>query len=177
MTGTSSRCYRLIMGARRERPVPDLTGSTLKYVGDNHYVDTVTGLMLSRIGHPSVHGYEKALHEGREEFVHRIVAEAVHGPCPAGRNVNHRDGVKSNNRPDNLEYVTQGEQIAHSYAAALRPRAKHPNSGSKTKLTPEQIEAIRSAPAGSVQVLAKQLGISRGHAYNIRGGFRCPASS
>lgn len=133
--------------------------------------------MLSRIGHPSIIGYEKVMHNGREEAVHRIVAEVVHGPCPDGKNVNHVDGVKSNNRPDNLEYATQSEQVAHSYAAALRPRTRHANSGTRTRLSRAQIEAIIDAPIGMVQVLAAEFGISRGYAYNIRGGLRCPQSS
>lgn len=52
---------------------------------------------------------------------HRLVAEAVYGPCPEGLEVNHKDGIKTNNNPDNLEYVTQLENMQHSYQIGLRP--------------------------------------------------------
>jgi hypothetical protein len=38
--------------------------------------------------------------------VHQVVAIAFHGEPPAGLVVNHKNGVKTDNRPDNLEYVT-----------------------------------------------------------------------
>lgn len=45
--------------------------------------------------------------------VHRLVASAfVDG---VGQDVNHKDGNKTNNRADNLEWATRSENIAHSY--------------------------------------------------------------
>src|SRR5580692_9751168 len=43
--------------------------------------------------------------------IHTLVARAFIGPQPPGTHVNHKDGVKTNNRVENLEYVTpQGNQ-------------------------------------------------------------------
>lgn len=52
---------------------------------------------------------------------HRLVAEAVYGPCPEDMQINHKDGIKINNRPDNLEYVTLLGNMQHSYRIGLRP--------------------------------------------------------
>ena len=38
-------------------------------------------------------------------YVHHLVATAFIGPCPRGKEINHKDAVKRNNRSDNLEYV------------------------------------------------------------------------
>lgn len=47
--------------------------------------------------------------------VHQLVAAAFIGPKPKGKEVNHKDGNKKNNRADNLEYCTRSENILHSY--------------------------------------------------------------
>jgi hypothetical protein len=49
-------------------------------------------------------------------LVHRVVMFAFYGPPPCGRklDVNHKDGDRSNNTPENLEWCTQRENTMHS---------------------------------------------------------------
>ena len=42
-------------------------------------------------------------------YLHRVVWESVHGAIPDGLQLNHIDGVKTNNAIANLELVTQSE--------------------------------------------------------------------
>ena len=51
----------------------------------------------------------------RCRLAHRLVAQAFHGPIPGGKQVNHKNGDKTDNRPENLEYVTCGENVRHAY--------------------------------------------------------------
>ncbi len=60
----------------------------------------------------------------RDEFktylIHRLVAE-VFCPNPYDKpNVNHKDGNRLNNRADNLEWVTQQENVQHAIEMGFR---------------------------------------------------------
>jgi hypothetical protein len=52
-------------------------------------------------------------------FISNIVASAFIGPKPKGLQVNHIDGVKSNNRLENLEYVTDKANKQHAVRIGL----------------------------------------------------------
>ena len=46
-------------------------------------------------------------------LVHRFVASAFLGPCPRGYCVAHKNGVKTDNRIENLKYATRSENALH----------------------------------------------------------------
>lgn len=52
--------------------------------------------------------------EAKDLRIGRLVCEAFNGPCPEGKQCNHKDGVKLNDTPTNLEWVTPSENITHS---------------------------------------------------------------
>lgn len=72
---------------------------------------------------------------GKIRTVHSLVAEAFLGPRPAPRDgyrieANHIDGVKSNCRSGNLEWLTQLENAHHAAQAGLS--ASGERHGSRT---------------------------------------------
>jgi hypothetical protein len=98
--------------------------------------------------------------------VHRVVCEAFNGPPPApGLTVNHKSGVKTDNRPANLEWATQAENEAHATANGLKAiGARNWNA----KLTPEAVQNIRRRRAGKgrknrtpVRVLMAEYGVCK----------------
>lgn len=51
-----------------------------------------------------------------KEYVHRLVALVFIPPVVGKNYVNHKDGVKTNNHTDNLEWCTQSENVRHGLA-------------------------------------------------------------
>lgn len=56
-----------------------------------------------------------------QRYVHRLVAEAF---LEGEGEVNHIDGDRTNNKADNLEWVTHQQNIQHSYDVLHRPPAR-----------------------------------------------------
>lgn len=102
------------------------------------------GALLSagtdKIGYSFVILYYKA--RCTPHRVHRLVADRFISPCPAGLEVNHKDGDKSNNRASNLEYITHRQNILHAIGNGAWPSHAGEKSGN-AKLTNEQVREIR----------------------------------
>ncbi len=65
-------------------------------------------------------GYRCVKMNNKTIGLHRLVAIGFIGPVPDGKVVNHIDGNKHNNSPDNLEYVTISENVKHAIMMGLR---------------------------------------------------------
>jgi hypothetical protein len=58
------------------------------------------------------HTYYGTMYSGKNYKVHRLVCEAFFGPAPEGKNVViHLDEDATNNRPSNLKWGTQKENL------------------------------------------------------------------
>lgn len=87
-----------------------------------------TGFYMSKEkilnGHIITNGYMQIELQGKPLLVHRLVAEAFILNHENKPQVNHIDGDKTNNRVDNLEWVTNGENQIHAYKNGLNKRSE-----------------------------------------------------
>ena len=54
-------------------------------------------------------------------FIHRLVAEVFDLPRAGGRFVNHKNGNRKDNRPENLEWVSHASNVLHAHRSGLIP--------------------------------------------------------
>ena len=104
------------------------------------------------------------------KYVHQLVARAfIPNPKNLGT-VNHKDCVPTNNRVDNLEWMTVGDNIRHAHAAGIFSPVKNPKI--RSKLTPEAAEEIRRryAAGDNVNDLAAEFGVTSGVVSKIGQG-------
>ena len=95
---------------------------------------------------PNAQGYPQILlsNGGKTTSVrvHVLVLESFVGDRPEGKNCNHKNGIKYDNKLSNLEWVTYKENVIHSYSNGLK-HGKKGMSSHRSKLTDDQIVEIR----------------------------------
>lgn len=94
--------------------------------------------------------------------VHRLVALAFHGPCPDGYDVCHRNGVRADNRPENLYYGTRSQNNLDKRAHGTDHNARkthcihgHAFDAINTRWTPDGNRACRTCAASRKSKVAK----------------------
>lgn len=160
------------------RPV---AGATRYSVSDCGRVKGEFGEMkrghIDKNGYPMVHILRD---DGRSggRWVHKLVAEAFLGPCPSGKECDHKDRDRTNPRLTNLHYVTHQQNIDNS---AGTPGEAH----GLAKLTEAEVREILALPPAprwgrrgkgnhpnSVISIAERYGISDVTVLQIRRGER-----
>lgn len=107
--------------------------------------------------------------------VHVLILEAFHGPRPDGLEGCHTNGIRTDNRPENLRWDTP----ASNYADRNRHGSLKGERNGRAKLTVEQVRAIRaeyvyrSVTAGT-PALARKYGLNQKTVFDIITGHHWP---
>lgn len=99
-------------------------------------------------------------------YIHDLVASAFIGKKPEGASVNHKNGVKRDNRPENLEYVSHAENMRHAAESGLIVRGEDHPAHKMTEAGVRQLRDDRKAGL-SYSRIAKKHGLSIATAYQI----------
>ena len=107
--------------------------------------------------------------KGKMYKVHRLVARAFIGVCPTGYDCCHINGIKDDNRVENLKYGTRSENEMDKVGHGKDQRGiKHWNS----KLTPKHITVIKQLYdlRISQQKIAELFGLTQQGVYDVLKG-------
>jgi hypothetical protein len=97
--------------------------------GSEGYIVSSHGRLMNNknkmfLGNTGEQGYVRVSVNEKLYRMHILVAQAFHENPNNKPHVNHKDGNRSNNHVDNLEWCTHSENMQHAYDTGLNPRRK-----------------------------------------------------
>lgn len=137
------------------------------------YKDGRSGMLKAGILNGAVMkvGYRMVSVGDAKYLVHRLVAEAFHGTPQDDmvyKTVNHKNGDKLDNRPENLEWATYKANCAHARQTGLN--RQHGMNTNLSKYTDQFIDAVRNVHAAyqpNWEELGRLFGLTGTHARQI----------
>jgi hypothetical protein len=114
-------------------------------------------------------GYKKInfFPNGRQKkcYSHRVVWETFVGPIPIGLEVNHKNGIRDDNRIENIELLTHSENILYSKNILKTNYATFGNA----KITKENFSAVflLREEGKTHKQIALQVGLKKSQVGNI----------
>ncbi len=117
--------------------------------------------LMKTASHPRGYQIITMYTEGKRKcyYAHRLIASAFIDEIAGKLQINHINGIKSDNRISNLEIVTQAQNIKHrSESLGIKKKPK----ATVRKLDPEKAAQIREKRAAGMTMskLASQYGVS-----------------
>lgn len=137
------------------------------------YKDGRAGMLKAGLLNGSVGpvGYRVVSVGPQKYAVHKLVAEAFHGAAQSGmayQTVNHKNGDKLDNRPENLEWASYRSNNRHARETGLCKQ--HGTNTNLSKYSDQFIEAVRNVHAAykpNWEELGRLFGLTGAHARQI----------
>lgn len=152
---------------RIKRPAQTITYESIRGTIARPYSEKILNGAVAQTGYLKIgysHGSSKTTAN-----VHSIIAKAFLGERPYGSVINHKNGIKTDNRPDNLEYCSNAENIKHAFDLGLN-NCKGVDHHSAT-LTSDQLAFIRENLGKLTQrEIANQCGVGEHIISNVKLG-------
>lgn len=116
-------------------------------IAEENYIAYPSGNIYNFHGHKMIgatgrDGYKHVIINGKNKDVHRVIADTFLEKEEGKEQINHKNGIKTDNSIDNLERCTRSENLKHAYNLGLekiRNGEEHPNH----KLTAANVDYIR----------------------------------
>jgi|WetSurMetagenome_2_1015567.scaffolds.fasta_scaffold572974_2 hypothetical protein len=110
-------------------------------------------------------------------LVHNIVAVAFVENPENLKEVNHVDGIKSNNKSGNLEWSTRSENILHAFRLGLIKRAFGKANKKSKPVLQYSLNGIFIKEYESANIAARELNINFGNICSVCRGDRVKAAN
>lgn len=141
---------------------PDYT-----FLADGSVYSGITGKILRPIRMGEYVGHHLRNRNGlrKSRYLHRLIAEAFHGPCPDGHQCRHLDGNRSNNASGNLAWGTPQENNADK---AAHGTVSYGENNPMARLSAGLVLAMRlrrEKTEDSYAAIARDYGVSTMTAY------------
>lgn len=138
--------------------------------GRGAHVGRILTPHFSDDGYLAVRLYFGGRNDWKEIKVHRLVASAFICPSPFdGAEVNHKNGTRSDNRQENLEWVSRSQNLFHAIHQLSRFKPMGERHGN-SKLTNEIVSEMRSLYATGEWTqtrIAKRFGITQATVWRV----------
>lgn len=154
-------CYQISSEGRYKslcKNVTDKDGKRIRF-----YKEGIRKIQVNNMGYPIA---QLCVGQQRKKFlISRLVATAFIANPENKSDVNHKDCNPLNNNVENLEWVTHAENMR--YAAAIGNLNKKGESHHNSRLTVQQVLAIRNDNSNQHEIAAK-FGVTRSHISDIK---------
>lgn len=121
----------------------------------------VNGRIISPLNHNTGYHFIWIFNDGKriKQYIHRLVLTAFLPNHENKPTVNHKNGIKTDNRVENLEWATWREQLIHAYNTKLMIAPKGEKSVRHKKLAQYDLGGNLIKVWNGVRACARELGV------------------